>query len=157
MSGSMSVRGGAAAAACAVAISAAAHAQPVNVEVVAPESVAPGTPFQIEVRLELERGWYLYAPTGVNAGQGLIETSVSMRDHEYAQFADARFPEPISFGAYDILTGEVVSLLQPVRFHPRTPSGDMLIRGMVEYQTCDGDTCLPPIEHPIRVLLRVED
>jgi len=135
---------------------AVAVAQPVSVEVTAPRQVQPGAPFDLEVRLSLQRGWYVYAPTGVNAEQGLIETAVRMRDHQYAQFAPSRFPDPIALGAYDILAGQDVRIHQPVRLHPRTPSGESLIRGVVAYQTCDGDTCLPPVEHPIRVRVQVE-
>lgn len=110
---------------------------------------------EVSFTLSLESPWYIYAPTGINEDQGLIETRLVMRPNKDIQFADAVFPPAESFGTYDVLRGSGNVVTQPFRVRPRTPAGDYSVKGFVEYQTCDGTICLPPNRASVKFTVRV--
>ena len=110
---------------------------------------------EVSFTLSLETPWYIYAPTGINEDQGLIETRLVMRPNKDIQFADAVFPPAESFGTYDVLRGSGNAVKQSFRVRPRTPAGDYPVKGFIEYQTCDGTICLPPNRASVKFTIRV--
>lgn len=110
---------------------------------------------EVSFTLSLEAPWYIYAPTGINEDQGLIETRLVMRPNKDIQFANAAFPPAESFGTYDVLRGSGNVVKQSFRVRPRTPPGDYPIKGFIEYQTCDGTICLPPNRASVKFTVRV--
>lgn len=148
------------AALAALALGAAAvSAQSLELSIL-PESsrvAAAGEVGEIRIALSLDAPWYVYAPTGANARQGLVETTVTIRPHRAIQFARPRYPEARAYGTHDIWRGRDNVIRQPFRIRPRTPPGDYRVRGHVDYQMCDGPTCLPPDRKNFSFLIHVSD
>jgi hypothetical protein len=135
-----------AAATAAILLAGAASAQNVAVTV-APGSapaVRSGEVGEVRLILAMDSPWYVYAPTGANARQGLIETQVRVAPIQQIQFADPKYPEAKPYGAFDVWRGRSNVIRQPFRVRPRTPAGHYRVNGYVDYQTCNGKTCLPP-------------
>jgi hypothetical protein len=146
-----------AAAAAAMLCAGVAYAQ--NVAVTVSPGSAPtvraGQVGEVRLTLTMNAPWYVYAPTGTNARQGLIETQVSVAPNERIQFAAPRYPRSQRYGAFDVWRGRGNVIGLSFRVRPRTPAGQYRVSGYVNYQTCNGPTCLPPdrirFSFPIRV------
>ena len=133
-----------------------ALASPITVEVETPaDSLNPGEESEIHVVLSVEAPWYIYAPTGINKAQGMIETTVTMRRSDSVQFKPAVFPEAIAYGDFEVYLDET-TLTLPIRIRPSALPGEVRILGSVEYQLCKVDLCLPPERAPLRVTLTVD-
>ncbi|TNE65393.1 MAG: hypothetical protein EP335_05610 [Alphaproteobacteria bacterium] len=122
-----------------------------------PLQARAGETGQAQVSLSLDAPWYIYAPTGINESQGVIETRLVMRPTGEIQFAPAAFPPAEGYGAYDVLRGKDNLVTQAFRVRPRTPAGDYKVQGYVEYQTCDGTVCLPPDRVAVSFFVHVTD
>ena len=120
-----------------------------------PEPTAASEEGEIRLFLSLQESWYIYAPTGLNAAQGMIETAVEMTPSDHVQFADAVFPAPRDRGGFSVFAGEEIVIIQPFRVRPRTEPGDYRVRGAIDYQTCDDEICLPPDRVEFTVVIRV--
>ena len=132
-----------------------ASASPLRLTVEAQAPVTAGEQGELRLVLRLESPWYIYAPTGGNAAQDMLETGVTMRRHEQIQFAGAKFPAAEPYGTFTIFTGDIV-VTQPFRVRPRTEAGVYGVHGAVDYQICDGEICLPPDTAEFMVEIHVE-
>jgi hypothetical protein len=99
---------------------------------------------ELRLILTMDPPWYVYAPTGTNARQGLVETQVHVASSQQIQFADPKYPQAKPYGAFDVWRGRGNVIRQPFRVRPRIPPGRYLVKIYVDYQTCNGRTCLPP-------------
>lgn len=121
-----------------------AFSNPVSLFVASPEeSLAPGEESVLQLTLSVEKPWYIYAPTGVNIGQGMVETEVKLNDNDTVQFRDAAFPEAIPYHSFDVLMGDV-EIVQPLRVRPDAAPGETTVRGALTFQVCNYEICLPP-------------
>ena len=118
-------------------------------------TVRAGEVGEVRLILTMDAPWYVYAPTGANASQGLVETRVRVAPNDRIQFAAPRYPRSRPYGAFDVWRGRGNVIGLPFRVRPRTPAGQYRVNGYVDYQTCNGPTCLPPdrirFSFPIRV------
>ena len=122
-----------------------AEPPPVSLAVEGPGSaLARGDEGTLRLVLSIDAPWYIYAPTGLNADQGMVEASVEMRRSDQVQFRDATFPEAIPFGEFDVLMDERVEIIQPFRVRTGAAPGETVIQGRFEYQACKAEFCLPP-------------
>ena len=133
-----------------------ALASPLAFTAETPEPAAVGAEGEIRLVLSLEEPWYIYAPTGLNAAQGMIETAVEMTPSDHVQFAAAVFPAPRDLGGFSVLAGDEIVVIQPFRVRPRTEPGEYRVRGAIDYQTCDDEICLPPDRVEFTVTIRVQ-
>ncbi len=134
---------------------AASASSPLVLTVDAPGQLSAGEEGELRLILCLQNPWYIYAPTGVNEAQGMIETRVQMRRHDQVQFTEAEFPKAEASGTFAVLAGENIVVRQPFRVRPRVPEGEYRVRGAVEYQACDGEICLPPNRVEFSVVLNI--
>lgn len=119
---------------------------PVRVEL---ETAARGDRTALRVRFAIRDGWYIYAPTGRNTPQGMIETKVRFElPPAVAPLGGLLLPPHHYKGPYDIYEGGV-TWEQLVAAQADAPpdakpanAGDVVAR--VTYQTCKDDLCLPP-------------
>ncbi|HEX8580644.1 MAG TPA: hypothetical protein VF655_13755 [Allosphingosinicella sp.] len=138
-------------------ISAPVIAQNVGITV-APKaglSVRAGQTGEVRLVLGMDAPWYVYAPTGANAKQGLIETHVRILPAAQIQFAPAQFPKAQPYGSFDVLRGRSNVVRQAFRVRPRTPPGAYKVKGYAEYQTCNGKVCLAPNRVPFSFVINV--
>lgn len=105
-----------------------------------------GKLFSIEVELSVEPGWYIYAPTGSNAAQGMIETQVVFTLPEGLNKAGRmHVPDATLKDGYEVFTGGEITLSQPIK--AKKP-GVYVLKGRIVYQTCSTGVCMPPLtEH----------
>lgn len=118
--------------------------QPVQVSLVVPEQVEQGSSTRISLTIEIEDGWYIYAPTGKNAEQGMKETKVSFTvPDDLQRIGAAKLPMHQFKGSYEVYRGSNVAVIQKIGTDNSAP-GEYTIESEVTYQTCNDDLCLPP-------------
>lgn len=118
---------------------------PVSVRVDPLTVLEIGTSVDIRVQLDMLDGWYVYAPTGRNTGQGMKETSVVFSLQDGLEAAGAVRMPPYGFkGSYDIFSGMGVTWAQPIEAAGGTLPGLYEVGAEVTYQTCKDDICLLP-------------
>ena len=116
-----------------------------------------GGSVDVNVYLDMQDGWYIYAPTARNVGQGMKETSVTFNAAEGLKKSGAAKMPPYGFkGSYDIYSGKGVTWGQPVEAGAGTLPGLYEVSAEVTYQTCNDDLCLLPTTETIvaRVLVQ---
>ena len=88
---------------------------PVSIRVEPLTILETGRSVDIEVQLDMMDGWYVYAPTGRNVGQGMKETSVIFSLPDGIEGAGAVRMPPYGFkGSYDIFSGKGVTGAKPI-------------------------------------------
>lgn len=118
---------------------------PVSVRVDPLTVLEIGRSVDIKVQLDMMDGWYVYAPTGRNTGQGMKETSVVFSLQDGLEAAGAVRMPPYGFkGSYDIFSGSGVTWAQPIEAAGGTLPGLYEVDAEVTYQTCKDDICLLP-------------
>ena len=118
---------------------------PVSIRAESPVVLKSGGSADITVKLDMQDGWYIYAPTGRNTSQGMKETSVSFHLPDGMQPGDAlKLPAYGFKGSYEIYSGAGVTWKQPIEAAPEAPPGDYEVTTEVTYQTCNDDMCLLP-------------
>ena len=117
---------------------------PVKLDLVVPEKIDQGSTADISLTIDIQDGWYIYAPTGKNAEQGMKETKVSFTVPEnLQQIGAAKMPIHQFKGSYDVYRGPHVMVIQKIGTDDVAP-GEYEIESQVTYQTCNDDICLPP-------------
>ena len=130
---------------------------PVSIRAESPLVLKSGGSADITVKLDMQDGWYIYAPTGRNTSQGMKETDVSFHFPDGMQPGGAlKLPLYGLKGSYEIYSGAGVTWKQPIEAAPEAPPGDYEVTTEVTYQTCNDDMCLLPRTETIvtRVQLR---
>ena len=130
---------------------------PVSIRAESPVVLKSGGSADITVQLDMQDGWYIYAPTGRNTSQGMKETEVSFHWPGGMQPGGAlKLPLYGLKGSYEIYSGAGVTWKQPVEAAPEAPPGDYEVTIEVTYQTCNDELCLLPRTETIvtRVELR---
>ena len=118
--------------------------QPVQVSLVVPEQVEQGSSARISLTIDIEDGWYIYAPTGKNAEQGMKETKVSFTvPDDLQRIGGAKLPMHQFKGSYEVYRGSNVAVIQKIGTE-NSALGEYTIESEVTYQTCNDDLCLPP-------------
>ena len=130
---------------------------PVLVRTESPVVLKSGGNADLTLTLDMQDGWYIYAPTGRNSSQGMKETDVAFHFPDGMQPGGALKMPPYDFkGSYEIYSGTGVIWTQPVEAAPEARPGDYEVTIEVTYQTCNDDLCLLPRTETIatRVELR---
>ena len=131
--------------------------QPVQVSLVVPEQVEQGSSTRISLTIEIEDGWYIYAPTGKNAEQGMKETKVSFTvPDDLQRIGAAKLPMHQFKGSYEVYRGSNVAVIQKIGTENSAP-GEYTIESEVTYQTCNDDLCLPPKTVQLSAVLLVAE
>ena len=124
---------------------AAPAASPVSVSVEPLVVLEQGRSVDVNVRLDMQDGWYVYAATGRNVDQGMKETSVNFSVPAGLEASGAMRPPPFGFkGSHDIHRGRGVIWAQPVQAAAGALPGLYEVNAEVTYQTCKDDLCLLP-------------
>lgn len=129
--------------------------QPVQLDLVVPETVEQGNSAKISLTIDIQDGWYIYAPTGKNTEQGMKETKVSFSVPENLQrIGGAKLPMHQFKGSYDVYRGSDIAVIQTIGTEDSKP-GEYTIESEVTYQTCNDDICLPPKTVQLTAVLQV--
>ncbi|HTF20891.1 MAG TPA: protein-disulfide reductase DsbD domain-containing protein [Chryseolinea sp.] len=119
-----------------------------------PDEAEKGKPFNINVLFTIEPEWYIYASTGTNAAQGMIETKVTFSLPPGITMAGRmEMPEALFKNGYEVLEGKDIAMRQS--FYA-AKAGSYEINGKVMWQTCSADVCLPPVMDEFTAMVRVK-
>lgn len=122
-----------------------------------PSEVNRGDVFQIEVMFHVAPEWYIYAPTGLNAAQGMIETNVVfMLPKGIRRTGKMKLSEPVFKNGHEILEGDSIRMSQKLTVSESLKQGEYAIKGKVTWQTCNNDICLPPVTEEINAIIQVK-
>ncbi len=100
---------------------------------------------RISINFDMRDGWYIYAPTGRNAREGMIETSADIRLPTGIERAGSMsIPMHRFKGLFEIYSGQGVKWSQGIQANKGALPGTHLVETEVTYQTCKDDLCLPP-------------
>ena len=135
----------------------AASFSPVSIRVDPLVVLEQGGNVDVNVYLDMQDGWYIYAATARNVGQGMKETSVTFDLSEGLEKSGSAKMPPYGFkGSFDIFTGTGVTWGQPVEAGAGTLPGLYDVSAEVTYQTCKDDLCLLPTTETVvaRVLVQ---
>lgn len=122
----------------------------VSYSVKTPESVSNGEAFGVDVQFRTQPGWYIYAPTGANSVQGMIETKVLfVLPNGLSRVGKLKLPEPEIKNGYEIYEGDSIAFRQPLKFSPTLTEGSYPIKTKIIWQACSSESCLPPVTDEI--------
>jgi hypothetical protein len=114
------------------------------------EQVRKGEPFNIEVILTIKPDWYIYAPTGVNAAMGMIETSVVFKlPMGFVRVGRINLPEPIRKNGNEVYEGNNVTIRQSLQASHSVQPGKYEIKSRITWQTCNSRICLQPVTEEV--------
>jgi DsbC/DsbD-like thiol-disulfide interchange protein len=129
----------------------------VKYDVQKPEDVKRGEQFQIHVLFSVVPGWYIYAPTGKNAAQGMIETEVIFSlPQGIKRDGKMKIPEPVLKNGHQVYEGKEILISQVLRVLPSSKLDAYEIKGKITWQTCNSSICLPPITEDVRIIVNVK-
>lgn len=126
----------------------------VKYQVKAPTRVKKNEVFTINTLFTIEPNWYIYAPDGLNAAQGKIETKVVFNTKEFIKEGKMKLSDPTIKDNHRVYEGDSIVMVQA--FNAAVKSGRYEIRGKVIYQTCNSEICLPPVTEEIIVIINVQ-
>lgn len=122
-----------------------------------PDEVQRGKDFQVGVLFSVQPEWYIYAPTGINAAQGMIETQVVlMLPPGLSRIGKMRLPETSFKNGHEIYEGKDIVMSQSIRAAQDMAPGTYEIKGRVTWQTCNSNICLPPVSKEITIMINVK-
>ncbi len=130
----------------------------VSVEAPPAVEVPRGGEVALEITVYIEPGWHINA-AGVDQ-EPLIPTTLAFEAPAHIAVGEPRFPEPDYeelpwAGRTLALYTDRVVVTVPVRASPDATPGEAALRGVLRYQACSGDVCLPPAEKGFTVGVRV--
>lgn len=130
---------------------------PISYTVRAPDTVQRGKRFEVSVRFDIQEPWYIYAPTGKNAAQGMIESKVRFRLPEGITEAEAlQLPRSRSKGSYEVYEGMGVTMSQALLASEGAQPGPHEIKVGIRYQVCKSEICLPPVIAEVGAAIHIE-
>jgi DsbC/DsbD-like thiol-disulfide interchange protein len=122
-----------------------------------PDKVRQGKKFAVGVLFTVKAGWYIYAPTGANADQGMIETNVTFSlPRGIVRAGKIKLPDSHFKNGHEVYEGDSIMVSQALKIAPGLTPGPYEIKGRVTWQTCSSDLCLPPVTDEIRILIDVK-
>ena len=129
---------------------------PVQLSFTAPESLARGEESKVAVTFKMAPGWYIYAPTGRNTKEGMIETQTSFEfDEGLAAVGEISLPSYQYKGQFDIFKGDTV-WSQAIECLSDASSSEGAVTTTVTFQTCKNDLCLPPRTETLQASIAIE-
>jgi hypothetical protein len=125
--------------------------------IVKPDEVQRGEEFQLSVQFSIKPEWYIYAPTGNNAAQGMIETSVVFAlPKGFTRVGKIKLPEPLFKDGHEVYEGKDITMSQLLRATPDLKTGQYEIKGKITWQTCNSVICLAPVTEEISALVNIK-
>ena len=126
------------------AASPGADSYPVQVSLSLADSFATGAKGEVAVNFSMSEGWYIYAPTGRNALNGMVETNVEFEFPDVFRADGAvHYPAYRYKDVYDVYM-ENTALSQAVVTASGAKPGTYEVSARVTFQVCKEDLCLPP-------------
>lgn len=125
--------------------------------IVKPDQIKNGKSFYIDVQFNIEPGWYIYAPTGANAAQGMIETKVVYKlPRGIKKESRMKIPDPLFKNGYQVYEGTNVVMRQALQTSQSLEPGNYQITGKITWQSCNSEICLQPVTEEIITTIYIQ-
>ena len=130
-----------------------------NLEYDIPELVyaRPGEEVRVLINVSFDPPWYIYSDDERNTDSGSMPTSVEFAAVPHIQLAEVAYPPGVDVGTAEIYLGPTVEIVQPIRVRPRAKAGRYKVEGVLIYQLCKIDLCLPPEDVAVNFEVLVEE
>lgn len=131
---------------------------PVSYSVPQKLETSAGATFSIPVTFKVDDSWYIYAPTGNNATQGMIETTIIYRlPQGISRKGKMQLPETHYKSGFEVYDGKNIQMIQPFTVGKDLEPGEYIIHTKISYQTCNEKICLPPKTDELDIKVIVKD
>ncbi len=118
---------------------------PVQIAFSGPDTIGVGEQADLIIDFDMDSEWYIYAPTGRNAKEDMVETNVSLSFPEGIEKQGGfKLPAYQYKGLFDVYFGKDVQWKQAFQVNSDTSPGAYELCGDVTVQTCKDDLCLAP-------------
>ena len=127
----------------------------VSLEIPETLEVPRGGTSALVIAIDIEPDWHVNAPGSPGF---LIPLQVELRLPEYLKAGEVKFPEPQQdevLGQTLLLYSGKISVEIPISAASNSPLTEAFIEGVVKYQACSGDICLPPAEKPFQARIKI--
>ncbi len=131
----------------------------VDVKVKAPREISVNKTFDVEIILDIKDGWHINANKPI--GDNLVPTKVSLKDTSTIKVVKGIYPQPIltklQFSNSQMALYEDQAVVK-VRLKVKKEFGkrSIKLRGEVQYQPCNDQTCLFPASEPFSFDLKIK-
>jgi hypothetical protein len=118
--------------------------------------VKAGDSFTITAVFTVQPDWYIYAPTGGNAAQGMIETNIIfMLPPGITRVGRLQLPESHYKSGHEVYEGDSIVMGQQLLVGKDVKPGSYSLKSKVTYQTCNPSICLPPVTDEVTITIVV--
>ncbi len=130
---------------------------PVSYTLQVPDTVMAGEQFLVSIVFDIAESWYIYAPTGNNTAQGMVETKISFELPEgITTVRKIKWPKPYPKGSYEVYKGKGIKISQPLVTSTKLKPGLYEIKAKIRYQKCNEDMCLSPIKEKFNIKVHIK-
>lgn len=111
------------------------------------EKFQPGGTYPLEISIKITEPYHINAPNPSDIT--LVPTTIVLHSDQESEFSSPEFPEPemktLGFSEMPLAVFEGTILLKSsVTLPPDFQPGTLVIRGELDYQACDDNTCMAP-------------
>ena len=129
---------------------------PVTYSIQLPDTVHAGKEVTFTTRLAILPGWHIYAPTDVNAQQGMVEAGLWFEVPKGISLTDPpKWPEPEGDGGYEVYR-DSIRIRQKLYVNPDCNSGEFHINSTLRWQACEKYRCLAPQTKKIKATIYIK-
>jgi thiol-disulfide isomerase/thioredoxin len=115
-----------------------------------------GASFTITLKFKVDDSWYIYAPTGQNAAQGMIETNIMYRlPNGFIRKGNLQLPVKKYKGGFEVYYGSDIKMSQAFVIDKSVPEGNYIINAKITYQACNEKICLPPVTDEVTISVTI--
>ncbi|RZM21301.1 MAG: hypothetical protein EOO88_33705 [Pedobacter sp.] len=116
-----------------------------------------GASFTLSASFNVEAPWYIYAPTGNNAAQGMIETNVIYQlPKGITRKGKMQLPKSHFKGGFEVYGGNDIVMSQEFEVGKNVLPGKYKIQAKIPYQSCNEQSCLPPMMDEVEIAVIVK-
>ena len=129
---------------------------PIKFTAKTPSVIDAGEKFNVKILIDIQDSWYIYAPMGTNAEQGMLVASIIFELPEgIVPEGKIQWPEPMAKDLYQVYMGKIK--IRPLfKVQPEAKPGLYKIKAKLRYQSCNSVFCLPPVEEELLFEVRVK-
>ena len=131
----------------------------VDIKVKAPKEVSRNNLIEVQVILQINNGWHINSNKPLE--ESLSPTVVTLKDNSYIKVLKTIYPEPIltklkfSQSQMALYEDEAVVIIQ-FKIDKGFKKRSLAIRGEVQFQPCNNQTCLFPTAKPFEFELKLK-
>ena len=119
-------------------------------------TVKAGDTIAVKLRIRLQTGHYIYAPTAMNRAQDVQVMKLKFNSSSsWRPYGELRMPTAVLNRSHEVFTGEDNEFIQQFIVSDNIPSGENNIAAQLTYQACNSSICYPPVTEKIAIPFEV--